>query len=71
MKDVTSDAQEIHFGEEAVLTGSEVSTAIKALKSGKAAGEDEIRPEMLKALNREGVCVSVCQVCVSSRMDIW
>ena len=30
--------------------------AIRELKCGKAGGEDEIRPEMLKALNGEGVC---------------
>ncbi|CAF4940420.1 unnamed protein product, partial [Rotaria sp. Silwood2] len=34
---------------------SEVSSAIKSLKSGKAAGIDEIRPEMLKALNNGGI----------------
>ena len=33
----------------------EVTTAIKALKSGKAAGIDEIRPEMLKSLNCGGI----------------
>ena len=38
--------------------------AIKSLKAGKAAGGDEIRPEMLKALNREGILwlTRVCQV---------
>ena len=64
VKDVATDTQEIHFGEEAVLTVSEVSTAIRGLKSGKAAGEDEIRPEMLKALTGNGVLwlTRVCQV---------
>ncbi len=32
------------------ITMAEVATAIKSLKSGKAAGVDEIRPEMLKSL---------------------
>ena len=32
-----------------------MATAIKGIKSGKAAGEDEIRPEMLKALTGEGI----------------
>ena len=37
------------------LTAAEVATAIKQLKSGKAAGGDEIRPEMLKSLTWEGI----------------
>ena len=37
-------------GEEEVFTIAEMPTAIKGIKSGKAAGEDEIRPKMLKAL---------------------
>ena len=47
----TRDTQEvIHLAEEEVLSAAEVATAIKEIKSGKAAGEDEIRLEMLKAL---------------------
>ena len=37
----------IQPGEIEALTAAEVATAIKQLKSGKAAGGDEIRPEML------------------------
>ena len=42
---------------------TEVATATRGLKSEKATGEDEIQPEMLKALNG-GVCwlTRVCQV---------
>ena len=40
------------IGKEIHLTEAEVSTAIKSLKAGKAHGEDDIRPKMLKAMNR-------------------
>ena len=50
--------------EEEVFTAAEVAMTIKGIKSGKAAGEDEIRPEMLKALTGEGILwlTRVCQV---------
>ena len=49
VKASTRDAQEvIHLREEEVFTEAEVATAIKVIKSGKAAGEDNIRPAMLK-----------------------
>ena len=50
--------------EEEVFTAAEVTTAIKRMKSGIAAGEDEIRTEMLKALTGEGILklTPVCQV---------
>ena len=43
---------------------TEVAAAIRRLESRKAAGEGEIRLEMLKALNREGVrwLTRVCRV---------
>ena len=44
-----------HLGKEEVFTAAEVATTIKRIKSGKAAGEDEIRPEMVKALTGEGI----------------
>ena len=41
-----------------------MATAINEIKSGKAADEDEIRLEMVKALNGEGILwlTQVCQV---------
>ena len=53
-----------HLGEEEVFTAAEVATAIKGIKSGKPAGEDEIKPEMLQALTGEGILwlKRVCQV---------
>ena len=65
VKASTRDTQEvIHLGEEEVFTAAEVATASKAIKSGKAADEEEIRPEMLNALPREGIpgLTRVCQV---------
>ena len=51
----TDKCNEIDFGKKEVFTLMEVTTAIRGLKSRKTAGKDEIRPEMLKALNGEGI----------------
>ena len=56
VKASTRDTHEVtHLEEEEVFTAAEVATTIKGIKSGKAAGEDEIRPEMLKALTGEEI----------------
>ena len=46
------------------ISTDEVQTAIRVLKSGKAAGIDEIRPELLKSLSRHGILLHtrVCRV---------
>ena len=65
VKASTSDTHEVtHLGEEKVFTAAEVATAIKGLKFGKAADENKIRPEMLKALSGEGILwlTRICQV---------
>ena len=65
VKASTRNTHEVtHLGEEEVFTAAAVVTAIKEIKSGKAAGENEIRPEMLKALTGEGILwlTRVCQV---------
>ena len=60
----TDTCDTIDFGKEELFTLIEVAAATWGLKSGKAAGEDEIRSEMLKLLNGEGVrwLTRVCQV---------
>ena len=66
VKTFTRDSHTVtHLGEVEVFTAAEVATAIEKIKSGKAAaGEDEIRPKVLKALTGEGILwvTRVCQV---------
>ena len=50
----TGTCATIDFGKENFKL-TEVAVAIRGLKSGKAAGEDKIQLEILKALNGEGV----------------
>ena len=55
-------AKVIHLEE--VFTAAIMATPIKEIKSGKAVGNDEIRPKMLKALTKEGILwlKQLCQV---------
>ena len=54
--DATStQIQEEHVGEDIQITEADVNAVIKSLKTEKAPGEDDIRPEMLKAMNIYGV----------------
>ena len=52
------------IGEDIQITEADVNAVIKSLKTGKAPGEDDIRLEMLKAMNIYGVCwlTRVCKV---------
>ena len=47
---------ELQIGEEIHLAKAELNTTIKFLKVGKTPGKDDIRPEMLKAMNNFEVC---------------
>ena len=65
VKASTRDTHEVtHLGEKEVFTEAKVAKEIKEIKSGKAVGEDKIRPEMLKALTGEGILwlTRMCQV---------
>ena len=65
VKASTRDTHKVtHQGEDEVFTAAEVATAIKGIESGKAADEDEIKLEMLKALTGEEILwlTRVCQV---------
>ena len=65
VKASTRDTHEVtHLREDEVFIAAEVATAVKETKSEKAAGENENRPEMLKALTGEGILwlARVCQV---------
>ena len=56
VKGSTRDTQKVtHLGKDKVFTAAEVAMAIKGIKSGKAAGDDEIIPKLLKVLTEEGI----------------
>ena len=59
---------EEQVGEDIQITEADVNAVIKSLKTGKAPGEDDIRPEMLKAMNIYGVrwLTRVCKVACST-----
>jgi len=44
-----TDSHDVHLGKEKTIAVTEVSLAVETLKAGKAAGCDEIQPEMIKA----------------------
>ena len=54
--------------EDIQITEADVNAVIKSLKTGKAPGEDDIRPEMLKAMNIYCVrwLTRVCKVACST-----
>ena len=58
---------QIQVEEDIQIAGADVNAVIKSLKTGKALGEGDIRPEMLKAMNIYGVCwlTRVCKVACS------
>ena len=65
VKASTRDTHEVtDLEEEEVFTSAEAATTIKGMKSEKAAGEDEIRLELLKTLTGEGILwlTRVCQL---------
>ena len=49
----TDTPNTIDFGKKEVFTLTEVTATERGLKSGKTAGEDKIRPKMLKELNEK------------------
>ena len=60
--------QEEQVREDIQITEADVHAVIKSLKTGKAPAEDDIRPEMLKAMNIYGVrwLTRVCKVACST-----
>ena len=67
LNSVEAASTQIHeeqVGENIQITKADLNAVIKSLKTGKAPGEDDPRPEMLKGMNMYGVRWSnrVCRV---------
>ena len=59
MNPVDATATQIHqeqVGEDIHVTKADVNAVIKSLKAAKSSNEDDIKPEMLKAMSMSGVC---------------
>ena len=66
---VNATSTKIHeeqVGEDIQITAPDVNAVIKSLKNGKARGEDDMRPEMLIAMNTYGC--SLVDSCLSGGM---
>jgi len=51
---ISFDSFEMHRGQN-TITPTEITVALQTLKAGRAAGCNEIQPEMHRVLNREGI----------------
>ena len=70
VKASTCDTHEVtHLAKKKVVTAAEGAIETKELKTGKAASEDEIRPEMLKGANwRRNSLVNTSVPCC---VEVW
>ena len=69
---VDATSTQIHeeqVGEDTQITEAYVNAVIKSLKTGKALGDDDIRPDLLEAMNMYGVrwLARVCKVACWTR----
>ena len=56
VKASTRDTREVtHLKDDLIFTAAKMAKAIQGIKFGKAAGENDSRFEILKALNEEGI----------------
>ena len=62
----STQIHEEQIGEDIQITAADVNAVIKSLKTGKARGEDDIRLEMLQAMNTYGC--SLVDSCLSGGM---
>jgi len=66
---IPPDTKKVRLGEENTITAAEVFPTVKSLKAGKAAGCNEIRPEILKVLIQVFLLARMCQVAWCSRRE--
>jgi len=69
------DIHEVHLRKEISITATKILLAVKTLKAGMRAGCNEIRSEILKTLNREGIlwltCLCQLALCSGRTTNVW